>query len=296
MLKRNLAFFSSLCLFASPVAGFASDQLFPAGSIITCSVAEGKISSKTTAIGDPVLCTLNPVERYGRSVFPYGSYVEGRFEDYKDPGHFVGKGYMELKFDRLIMGNRIVPISAKVVQVPNYKVDQQGRILGNGHAVKDTVEWLIPVLWPIDLINLPRHGPRPVLNPETRLTLELMDDLGILQQDDQQVQQPLQRAALIERQQPQQDYAPQQPAPVQQAYQPAPQPVPVQQAPTNVYYQTFQAPQQYAPQPQYQQPQQQQQVVIVQQQPAYRPPPVYHYPPPPAYYYPPAYRYYGPGY
>jgi hypothetical protein len=36
--------------------------------------------------------------------------------------------------------------------------------------------------------------------------------------------------------------------------------------------------------------------VIVQQQPAYRPPPVYHYPPPPAYYYPPAYRYYGPGY
>ncbi len=295
LISKRISACFSICLLASPIAGFASDQLFPAGSVITCSVAEGKISSKTTAIGDPVLCTLNPVERYGRSVFPYGSYVEGRFDDYRDPGHFVGKGYMELKFDRLIMGNRVVPISAKVVQVPNYRVDQQGRILGNGHAVKDTVTWLIPVLWPVDLINLPRRGPRPVLAPETRLTLELMDDLGILQEDAQQVQQPLQRAALIERQQPQQEYAQQpvqQPAPVQQqAYQPAP----VQQAPpTQVFYQTFQAPQQYAPQPQYQQPQQQQQTVIVQQ-PAY-PPPVYRYPPPPVYYYPPAYRYYGPGY
>ena len=292
MLKRSLSALS-LLLLAAPVASFASDQLFPAGSIITCSVAEGKISSKTTAIGDPVLCTLNPVEKYGRSVFPYGSYLEGRFEDYKDPGHFVGKGWMELKFDRLIMGNRVVPISAKVVQTPGYRVDAQGKILGNGHPVKDTVTWLIPVLWPIDLINLPRRGPRPVLKPETKLTLELMDDLGVAQEDDQQVAQPVQRAALIERQQPQQDYVPQQPAPVQQAYQPPPQ----QQAPTQVFYQTFQAPQQYAP-PAY--PQQQQQTVVVQQpvyQPMPRPQVVYHYPPPPpAYYYPPAYRYYGPAY
>jgi hypothetical protein len=273
-MKRISALFS-ICLFASPIAGFASDQLFPAGSMISCSVAEGKISSKTTAIGDPVLCTLNPVERYGRSVFPYGSYLEGRFEDYKDPGHFVGKGYMELKFDRLIMGNRVVPMSAKVVQVPNYNVDRDGRILGNGHAVKDTVTWLIPVLWPIDLINLPRRGPRPVLKPETRLTLELMDDLGILQQDDQQVQQPLQRAALIERAEPQQTQAP------------------VQQAPQQVFYQNF-APAQQAP------PQQQQQQVVVQQAPPQviyqQAPPVYRYPPPPVYHYPPAYRYYGPGY
>jgi len=256
----------SLLLFAAPLASHASDQLFPAGSIVTCSVAEGKISSKTTAIGDPVLCILNPVEKYGRSVFPYGSYLEGRFEADKDPGHFVGKGWMELKFDKLIMGNRVLPISAKVVQTPNYKVDQDGRILGNGHAVKDTVEWLIPVLWPIDLINLPRRGPSPVLKPETRLTLELMDDLGIADQYDQPVQH---QAALIERQPPQQPLIVQNfnQAPQQQAYQPPPQ--------------------------------QQQQTVVVQQpvyQPAPQPAVVYRYPPPPVYYYPPTYRYYGPGY
>jgi hypothetical protein len=262
MLKRSLSTLS-LLLLATPLASYASDQLFPAGSIVTCSVAEGKISSKTTAIGDPVLCTLNPVEKYGRSVFPYGSYLEGRFEAYKDPGHFIGKGWMELRFDKLIMGNRVVPISAKVIATPTYKVDQDGKILGNGHAVKDTVEWLIPVLWPIDLINLPRRGPSPVLKPESRLTLELMDDLGIADQYDQPVQH---QAALIER-------APQQPAPQQ------------------VIYQTFQqAPQQPAPQVVYQQAPPQ--TVVVQSQPAV----VYRYPPPPVYYYPPAYRYYSPGY
>jgi hypothetical protein len=223
-------------------------------------VADGKISSKTTAIGDPVLCTLNPVEKYGRSVFPFGSYLEGRFEAYKDPGHFVGKGYMELKFDRMYVGNRVYPVSAKVIATPNYKVDRDGKILGNGHAVKDTVEWLIPVLWPIDLINLPRRGPSPVLKPETRLTLELMDDLGIPGEAP-----PLQRAALIERQ--------------------------PQQAPQTVIYQDFQ--QAPAPQPQQvivQQVQPQPATVVVQQAPAV----VYRYPPPPPVY--GYYRYYGPGY
>lgn len=261
-MKRTLCSIS-LLLLSFPLAGYAADQLIPAGSIITCSVAEGRISSKTTAIGDPVLCTLNPVEKYGRSVLPYGSYMEGRFEDYKDPGHFVGKGWMQLSFDRMIIGNRVIPVSAKVVQVPKYKVDQNGRILGNGHAVRDTIEWLIPVLWPIDLINLPRRGPRPVLKPETRLTLELMDDLGI--PDNQPQYPPQQQAALIERQAPQQ-----QPVIYQnfQNYQPIQQPAPQQQ----IVYQ-----QPYYPPP-----------VVV------RPRVVYQYPPPP----PPGYgyRYYGPGY
>lgn len=237
-----------------------ADQLIPAGSILTCSVSEGRISSKTTAIGDPVLCTLNPVEKYGRSVLPYGAYLEGRFEDYKDPGHFVGKGWMLLTFDRMIIGNRVIPMSAKVVQVPKYRVDQNGRILGNGHAVRDTIEWLIPVLWPIDLINLPRRGPRPVLKPETRLTLEVMDDVGI--PDLQQPYPQQQQAALIER-------------------EPAPQQAPV-------IYQNFQTVQQApapAPQVVYQQPYPT--TVVVQ------PRVIYPYPPPPPAY---AYRYYGPGY
>ena len=243
----------SLFLLAVPVASYATDQLIPAGSTVTCRVAEGRISSKTTAIGDPILCTLDPVEIYGRSVFPYGSYLEGRFEDYKDPGHFVGKGFMELKFERMYLGNRVLPITAKVVQVPKYKVDQNGRILGKGHATKDTVTWLIPVLWPIDLINLPRRGPRPVLLPETKLTLEFMDDVGIPDVDQPHDQQyPQQRQALVERY-PQQQQAPApivyqnfQQAPVQQA--PPPQQVTYEQAPPTVVYQ--QPPQVvYAPPP-----------------------------------------------
>ena len=104
----------------------------------------------------------------------------GHFEDYRDPGHLVGKGWMELKFDRLVLQpDTVVSFSAKVVDVPKYGVDKQGRIHGNGHPVRDTVEWLIPVLWPIDLINLPRRGPRPVLKAETRLTLKIMDDIEV---------------------------------------------------------------------------------------------------------------------
>jgi hypothetical protein len=254
---------------AAPVASYASDLLIPAGSIVTCSVSEGKISSATTAVGDPVLCTLSPVEKYGRGQFPYGAYMEGRFAAYKDPGHFVGKGWMELKFDRMIVGNRVIPVSAKVVQVPKYKVSADGRILGNGHAVRDTIEWLTPVLWPIDLIELPRRGPRPVLKPETPLTLELMEDVGIPDNSDIGYPPEQHRAGLIERQQSQQ-----------------------QQAPQQVIYQNFQ---QAPPQPTVVYHQAPPRTVVVQ------PPPqvIYRYvapPPPPPVYYPYDYRYYGPAY
>jgi len=271
-----------LVLLSTPLVGYA-EQLIPAGSIISCSVSESKISSKTTAIGDPVLCSLSPVEKYGRGQMPYGALLEGRFEDYKDPGHFVGKGWMELTFDRMIVGNRVIPLSAKVVQVPKYKVDKDGRILGNGHPVRDTVEWLIPVLWPIDIINLPRRGPRPVLKPETVLTLELMEDVGI--PDEAPGAQRQQDAALVERAQPQQAAV----APIERV-----QPQQAAAPPQQVIYQTFQqsAPQQAAAPPP--------QVVYNQQ---YYPPPAVVvrprvvYPPYPAY--PPGYVYrygYGPGY
>lgn len=273
----------------------------PAGSILKCTVSD-RISSKTEAIGDPVMCTLGHTEAYSRAVFPYGSYLIGHFEEYKDPGHFVGKGWMELRFDRLmIQPDTNVPINARVVAAPKYPVDAEGRIHGTGHPTRDTIEWLIPVLWPIDLINLPRRGPRPTLKPETQLTLKVLDDFGIPSQAEQDYQEPAlieRRAAAIERHRenmidqgymtadqafgsqyaaPQQ----QQPAPVQQSYAPPPQ--------------------QYAPQ--YQQPVYQaqtappqviivqsapQQVYVPQPQPVYVPQPVY-YPGPPMFYYHPRY-------
>jgi hypothetical protein len=270
--------FLSLSLLAAmaaiPPANAKADQLVPAGSVLQCTVAEARISSQTEKVGDPILCQLGHTEVYGRTVFPYGSYLEGHFQAYKDPGHFVGKGWMELRFDRLIVEpDTIVPIDARVVQTPKYRVDANGRIQGNGHAVRDTVEWLIPVLWPIDLINLPRRGPRPVLAPETRLTLKVLEDFGIPTPQENAVREP----ALISRVTPDEPtYQSYQPAPVQrqyapeppqqQSYAPAPQQyAPQQYAPSVQQY----APQQsYAPQQAYSQPQ-----VVVQVMPQQQPPP-----------------------
>lgn len=261
-------------------------------------VVSDKISSKTTNVGDPVLCMVSRSEAYGRTVFPYGSYLVGHFEEYKDPGHFVGKGWMELKFDRMVMGNDTqVPINARVVATSQKNpVDSEGRIHGTGHAVRDTVEWMIPVLWPIDLINLPRRGPTPVLKPETRLTLKLLDDLGLPTKQEVQHQPELvsrfnysdptpapmeQPAAPIEREYAPQAPAYQQPAPVQQAYaQQSPAPtVIIVQAPAPVQQPQPIVIQQQAPQP------------VYMQQPG---PVVYNYPPPPpvAYGYPGPYRRY----
>jgi hypothetical protein len=263
-------------------------QLIPAGSVMQCMISEPNVSSKTMHIGDPVLCQVSRTELYGRSVFPYGSYLVGHFEDYKDPGHFVGKGWMELRFDRMVVGNdTVIPIASRVVANSGKNpVDRDGKILGTGHAVRDTVEWMIPVLWPIDLINLPRRGPYPVLKPETRLTVKVLDDFGIPTKTEVQhqpemisrynyadptpAQPPVQQAAPIQREYSQQSYA----APVQQSYaQPNPTVVVVQaQAPAPTIIQ---------------------QAAPVVRQP--RPVAVYSYPPPPAYGYPPPpYAYYRP--
>ena len=158
----------------------AAREIFPAGSLINCTITEAKLSSKNASVGDPILCQVGITSRNGPGRLPFDSFLEGRFEDYKDPGHFAGKGWMELKFDRLIVEPRtIIPLSARVVEVPGFYVDRDGRILGKGHRTRDIVEWSIPILWPIDLINLPRRGPRPALKSETRLTLKVMDDTEV---------------------------------------------------------------------------------------------------------------------
>ena len=182
----------ALCclVLAAPMVARAGVRLIPAGALIQCTVSEPRLNSKTTAVGDPVLCQVGYSERYSSFALPYYSYIVGRFEDYKDPGHFVGKGWMELAFDHMIVEpDTVIPLNAKVVGVPGYNIDREGRILGKGHRVRDTVAWMIPILWPIDLINLPRRGPRPTLKSETRLTLKVMDDFAVpdgqppLQQD-----------------------------------------------------------------------------------------------------------------
>ena len=288
---------SSLLFLAASVATARADQLIPAGSVISCTVAEPNVSSHTQKVGDPVLCQLGHSEVYGRTSFPYGSYLIGHFAEYKDPGHFVGKGWMELDFDRMVVQpDTIVPINARVVATPKYPVDKDGKIHGTGHATKDTIEWLIPVLWPIDLINLPRRGPSPVLKAETKLTLKIMDDFGIPTPQENAVRTP----ALISRQTPDeptyQGYQ-QQAAPVERAYAQQPQYAPQQQGYSSPVVVNLVQPAQQQPIIIQQAPQQQ--PVYIQQQPpvvVQSPPVVYnHYPPPPPPMYGP-YRYYYRGY
>jgi len=179
-MKRTSVVLLSILL-APPLFADAGQRLIPAGSLIGCTISEPRISSSTMAVGDPVLCQVGH-SRYGHSVMPYHTYLVGQFEAYKDPGHFVGKGWLELRFDRMVIEpDTVIPLDARVVDAPGFRVDNQGRILGKGHATRDVVIWSIPILWPIDLLMLPMRGPRPTLREETRLTLKVMDDLAVPQ-------------------------------------------------------------------------------------------------------------------
>ncbi len=197
---------------------------------------------------------------------------------------------MELKFERMVVGNNtVIPITTRVVATAaKYPVDRDEKIHGTGHPTRDAIEWMIPVLWPIDLINLPRRGPYPVLKPETRLTVMILDDFGIPTKNEVQHQPEMISKYNYADNQPQQ----QQPAPIERAYaQPAQQPAPVQTyaqpSPTVV---VVQAPAPAAPTIIQQSPP----PVVMQQQPSV----VYGYPPaaytyPPMAYSPPVgYRYY----
>jgi hypothetical protein len=162
-------------------AASARDQLLPAGTILQCTLNEPNFSSATVEIGDPVLCHLRGVAEFGDQVFPRGSYLVGHLESAKDPGHFFGKGYLKLQFDRIGLPSGDLPLDAKVIATRGYKVDSEGKIDGKGHAKRDVAEWMLPPLWPWKVVMLPARGPRPKLKGETTLSLRLMDDVQIPQ-------------------------------------------------------------------------------------------------------------------
>jgi hypothetical protein len=155
----------------------AQEVVVPAGTLIHCTLDEPNFSSATAEVGDPVLCHLSSLQQFGRTVFPRGSYLQGHLEAAKEPGHFVGKGYLKIQFDRIGLPNTDLPIPSKIIVAHGYKVDRQGDIVGRGHAKRDVVEWMIPPLWPWKVVSLPARGPRPTLKGEEALTLRLMEDV-----------------------------------------------------------------------------------------------------------------------
>src|SRR5258707_11948340 len=157
------------------------DVVLPAGTLLQCTMNEPNFSSSTVAVGDPVLCHLKGITEFGQQAFPRGSYLVGHLEAAKDPGHFWGKGYLKLQFDRIGLPTGDLPLEAKVIATRGYKVDKQGKIDGKGHPKRDVAEWMLPPLWPWKVIMLPARGPRPKLKGETVLSLRLMDDVQVPQ-------------------------------------------------------------------------------------------------------------------
>src|SRR5262249_9700278 len=179
MKLSSLYFATPLCCLCLWQAAPGRDIGVPAGTLMTCTLDEPKFSSATVNVGDPFLCYPRNMQQFGQVVFPRGTYMVGHLEADKEPGHFVGKGYLKLAFDRIGLPATDIPVTAKVVAVAGFNVDREGKIIGHGHATRDVVEWMLPPLWPWKVLTLPARGPRPTLKGETRVTLRVMEDFVV---------------------------------------------------------------------------------------------------------------------
>jgi len=173
---------SSLFVFSFSSVARAQERremIVPAGTLLHCTLDEPDFSSKTAEVGDPVICHLTGLLAFNRTVFPRGAYLAGHLVADKEPGHFVGKGYLKIEFERIGLPDEERPLPAKVIAARGYKVNRKGEIVGHGHAVRDAAEWMFPPLWPEKIVTLPARGPRPTLKGEEPLTLRLMDDVAV---------------------------------------------------------------------------------------------------------------------
>src|ERR1700723_1193188 len=175
---RKPFLFALLVVCLQPAAK-AQATLIPAGTLLHCTIDDPTISPKTAQVGDPVLCHLSQFTQFGRTAFPRGSYVGGHLEAAKQPGHFIGKGYLDIVFDHIGLPNTDADLNARLVAAQGQKVDKEGDILGHGHAKRDLIEWAIPPLWPWKIITLPNRGPQPKLKSEQMITLKVMQDVEL---------------------------------------------------------------------------------------------------------------------
>jgi len=168
----------------------ARDVTVPAGTLMECTLNEPSFSSATTSVGDPFLCYPRNIQEFGHPVFPRNTYMVGHLEETKEPGHFVGKGYLRLAINRIGLPTTDIPVRAKVIAVAGYKVNKEGKVIGHGHPTRDVVEWTLPPLWPWKILTLPARGPRPNLKGEVRVTLRVMDDIFVPQEVAQNYSSP----------------------------------------------------------------------------------------------------------
>jgi hypothetical protein len=116
MTVRLHAVIFSAVLLAAPAVLRGEEVVVPAGTILQCTLSEPNLSSKTAEAGDPVLCDAGPLYVFGVPVLPRGAYLEGHFTDSREPGHFWGKGWMQLDFDKILLPGAEIPLSTKVTR------------------------------------------------------------------------------------------------------------------------------------------------------------------------------------
>src|SRR5246127_4593241 len=108
---RTYALISLFCLLLLCQTGIRAQEIVvPAGTLLHCTLDEPNFSSATADIGDPILCHLSALREFGKAVFPRGSYLAGHLEAAKEPGHFVGKGYLKIEFDRIGFPDSDIPV------------------------------------------------------------------------------------------------------------------------------------------------------------------------------------------
>jgi len=138
----------------------------PAGTLLRCTLDEPNFSSATADIGDPVICHLNNLREFGQNAFPRGSYLGGHLEADKEPGHFVGKGYLKLNSTASVSPIRC-PVPSKVIAARDTKWIVAGTLWARprdarhrGMAHSSAMAWKI--------LMLPARGPRPTLKAKSR--------------------------------------------------------------------------------------------------------------------------------
>ena len=127
MRRLIVSLMGAAALLVSATAVRSQDLLVPAGTLLQCTMEEPNFSSATASVGDPVLCHLKSFQEFGRRpCFHAGSMLAGHLEADKDPGHFVGKGYLKITFDRVIVPSGDVPLPAKVIASQGLQSGQGG--------------------------------------------------------------------------------------------------------------------------------------------------------------------------
>jgi hypothetical protein len=117
----------------------AQDILVPAGTLLRCTLDEPNFSSKTADIGDPVICHLAALRQFGKAVFPRGSYLGGHLEADQEPGHFWGKGYLKIEFDRIGFPDSDLPVPAKLS--PRRDTRSTKRVTSSAKGMRLATRW-----------------------------------------------------------------------------------------------------------------------------------------------------------